>query len=198
MTADLPAAGDQQQQTDAPKGEPNLLWARVLAFLVVAAISVGIFLLPEEQIEALESWGYVGNFLIAVITNATVILPAPGILVVFSLGARLNPFWVAITAGLGATIGELSGYTAGFSGQAVIPDVAVYERLVGWMRTRGGIVIFILAAIPNPLFDFAGIAAGALKMPLTKFFLWVSLGKIAKMAIVAYSGAGILNIPGIS
>lgn len=182
----------------AAESKPIPWWVRLLALAFVLGISVGILFIPEEQIEALENWGYLGNFLIAIITNATVILPAPGIVVVFSLGARLNPLWVAITAGLGATIGELSGYTAGFSGQAVIANVEIYDRLVHWVRTRGGLVVFVLAAIPNPLFDFAGIAAGALKMPLKKFFFWVALGKIVKMALVAYAGAGVFSLPWIS
>ena len=36
------------------------------------------------------------------------------------MGAIFNPIGVAVAAGLGAAIGELSGYLAGFSGQGVV------------------------------------------------------------------------------
>lgn len=185
---------------DSPVEEknPRLFWGRALALLAVVAISVGIFFLPAEQIEKMEGWGYLGNFLVAILTNATVILPAPGILIVASLGAKLNPLLVGITAGIGATIGELSGYAAGFSGQAVIENSTMYKRLVEWVRKHGGVVIFILAAIPNPFFDLAGIAAGALRIPLKKFFFWVMLGKIVKMTLTAYIGAGLIALPGLA
>ena len=55
------------------------------------------------------------------------------------------------------------------------------------MEKRGGLVIFIVSIIPNPLFDIVGIAAGATKYPVKKFFLIVFVGKILKGLIVAYS-----------
>jgi hypothetical protein len=57
-----------------------------------------------------------------------------------------------------------------------------YARLVGWMRRFGPVTIFVLAVIPNPLFDVTGIIAGALRMPV-----W--LGKIVKNIAVAYGAA---------
>ena len=46
-----------------------------------------------------------------------------------------------------------------------------------------------LALIPNPLFDVAGAAAGALKMPVLEFLLWAFIGKTIKMLLFAYAGA---------
>ena len=42
---------------------------------------------------------------------------------------------------------------------------------------------------PNPLFDLAGMAAGALRMPVAKFLLWAWIGKTIKMLLFAYAGA---------
>ena len=66
----------------------------------------GTYFIPEEQMQGLEAYGYPGIFLLSIIANATVLIPAPGILFVFILGAKLPPLWVGIAAGLGATIGE--------------------------------------------------------------------------------------------
>lgn len=171
---------------------------RLLALLVVVAISVAIFFLPEEQARQLEAYGYPGIFFLSVLSNATVLLPAPGLLVVFSMGARFHPLAIALAAGTGAAIGELSGYLAGFSGQAVIEDAAMYKRMSGWMRRNGSLTVFSLAFLPNPFFDLTGIAAGALKMPLRQFLLWCWLGKIGKMLLVALAGAGVLALPWIT
>jgi len=51
----------------------------------------------------------------------------------------------------------------------------------------------VLALIPNPFFDLAGMAAGMLKMPLPKFLIACLLGKIIKMWIFAYAGAYSIN-----
>ena len=55
-----------------------------------------------------------------VVANATLLLPAPGIAVVFAMGSVFNPFLVSLAAGTGAAVGEMSGYAAGFSGQGVL------------------------------------------------------------------------------
>jgi len=111
-----------------------------------------------------------------------------------AMGAVFNPFWVAIASGSGAAVGELTGYLAGFSGQLIIENRAWYDRLVQVMRKYGEITILVLAFIPNPIFDLTGMAAGMLKMPLSKFLAWCLLGKTLKMLVFSYTGASILNL----
>ncbi len=50
------------------------------------------------------------------------------------------------------------------------------------------LVVLVMAFIPNPLFDLAGMASGALKLPLWKFLIACAIGKIFKMLIFAYAG----------
>jgi uncharacterized membrane protein YdjX (TVP38/TMEM64 family) len=54
--------------------------------------------------------------------------------------------------------------------------------------------LFVLAVVPNPLFDIAGIIAGATKIPVYKYFLVVSLGKLVKFVTISYLGAGSVNL----
>jgi membrane protein YqaA with SNARE-associated domain len=172
--------------------------ARVVALVVVIGLSLAIIAIPPEQAQRLQGYGYPGIFILSLLANATLLLPAPALLVVFSLGAQLSPIGIAFAAGSGATIGELSGYLAGFSGQAVIENNRVYDRLVGWMRKHGNLTVLVLAFLPNPFFDLTGIAAGALRMPLAQFLFWCFLGTVAKMFLVAAAGAGAFNIPFIN
>lgn len=180
-----------------PKGKTSLRLtiARIAALVFVIAITIYIIYMPEEQAQKLESYGYVGIFLISILANATVLIPAPGLVIVFTMGAKFSPLLVGLAAGAGATIGELSGYLAGFSGQAVIEDQKRYDQMVRWMEKNGPLTISVLAFIPNPLFDLAGMVAGALRMPIARFLFFALIGKTLKMLLFAYMGAGILNAP---
>jgi membrane protein YqaA with SNARE-associated domain len=163
---------------------------RILALLGVIALIVALFLFREE-VKRLEEYGYIGIFLLSIAANATIIIPLPGVAFATAMGAIFNPFWVAIAAGLGAALGELTGYMAGFSGQGVAERTVLYNRLTTWMKAHQNLaygVILLLAFIPNPLFDLAGMCSGALKLPLWKFLLACAIGKILKMLIFAYAG----------
>ena len=163
---------------------------RIISLLAVVAISVFIFSI-RHQTRMLLALGYPGIFVISILANATVLLPAPGVAMVFTMGASplFNPFWIGIIAGVGSAIGELSSYMAGFSGQAVIENSAIYNKVHPYISKYGAATIFVLAAVPNPFFDLGGIAAGALKMPVRIFLTWCTLGKIIKMLAFAYAGA---------
>jgi membrane protein DedA with SNARE-associated domain len=185
------APGSNTQTTDLRKRIVPIL-SRVGAFLFAVAITVGIYVF-RDSFRHLASLGYIGIFLLSILANATIILPAPGLAFVFGMGAVFNPFFVALAAGAGAAIGELSGYIAGYSGQTIIQSSRYEQQLEGWMRKNGGWTILIFAFIPNPLFDIAGMIAGMLKMPLWKFLLFCWIGKTLKMFLFAYAGS--LSIP---
>jgi uncharacterized membrane protein YdjX (TVP38/TMEM64 family) len=171
----------------------NLL--RLLALIVVMGISVFIFSI-RDRAEELARFGYPGIFLVSLMSYGTVLLPAPGVAIVFTMGAIFHPVGVALAAGSGAAVGELSGYLAGFSGRAIIERADVYQRLTGFVQKYGGLAVFALAAIPNPFFDLTGVAAGALKMPVIKFLFWCWLGEFCKMLLFAYTGTQLLGLIG--
>ncbi len=172
-------------------------WKLNLVRGVVLALVIGItvlLFLYRDKVEQLQALGYPGIFLVSMFSNATLILPVPGVLFTSAMGAVLNPGLVALTAGTGATIGEISGYLAGFSGQAVIENRVWYDRFTGWMKKNGDITVLLLAFIPNPLFDIAGMVAGALRLPLWRFLLWSWIGKVGKMLLFALGGAELFKL----
>lgn len=158
------------------------------AIFLSAAITLSI-LVWHDRIKVLGRYGYLGVFLVSLIGNATVILPAPSLAAVFTVSAVLNPMLVGLAAGTGETLGELTGFLAGYGGRAVVRDGVTFRRLERWMRLYGLLVIFILSVIPNPFFDLAGIAAGMMRFPLWQFLLSCWVGKTLKTLVFALAGA---------
>jgi len=158
----------------------------VLLFVLTLCALIYIF---RNTIEGMEAYGYLGVFLIPMFCCATIIVPVPGLIVVFTLGAVLDPFLVGLISGVGGTIGEMTGYLLGYSGRAAIENVSLYQRVEYSMKRWGAVPLFVLALIPNPLFDVAGAVAGALRFPLWKFLLYGGAGRIIKHIFVAFAGA---------
>ena len=75
----------------------------------------------------------------------------------------------------------------------MVERVHLYERIHPWVEKYGGWAILVLSAIPNPFFDLAGVAAGAVKMPLWKFLLFCWFGQLIKMTTFAYAGSHSIN-----
>jgi len=176
-----------------------------LPSLPIVALAAAVLLVGGAAIVSLfggldtETWqrlGYVGIFVTAVIGSASIALPLPSAAAVIGSAAVLDgpwgiPAWlvIAVVAGAGNTIGELSGYLAGVGGRSFIERRRGHARLAHWMQRRGGLTLFVLAVIPNPLFDLAGIIAGSARMPLRRFLGIVFAGKVVKNAGFALTGA---------
>ena len=175
------------QETSKPVSNIRKNLGRILALVFVILLTT-VLVLNRDQVSKLEAIGYPGIFLASLLANATLIMPVPGVLLTASMGAVFNPFWVAVAAGTGATLGEVTGYLAGYSGQAVVERKDLYEKMVRWMKRYGDVTILVLAFIPNPFFDLAGISSGALKLPIWKFLIACAIGKILKMLLFAYAG----------
>ncbi len=162
--------------------------SRLLAVLVSLAITAAVIAF-RERLAAFAAYGYLGVFVVSLIGNATVILPVPSLLAVFAGGTAFNPLIVGLVAGVAEPLGELTGYLAGYGGAVVVENRERYQQLQQWMQRHGAVTIFVLALIPNPLFDLAGITAGALHMPVWRFLLSCWLGKTAKALIIAWLGS---------
>jgi uncharacterized membrane protein YdjX (TVP38/TMEM64 family) len=162
---------------------------QVLALLLVVGITLTLVLVPVDW-ERLKNLGYLGVFLIMLLSSSSMVLPVPGLAAVFAGGLlQLNPILLGIVGGLGSALGELTGYMAGYGGRAIVEDSRRYAQVEGWMRRYGLPTIFVLSLIPNPLFDIAGFAAGALRVPLWRFLVACAAGKILKSIIFAYAGS---------
>jgi len=163
-------------------------YSKAIILIVSILISILVFIF-RDRFEGLQGYGLVGLFLLSIIGNATIILPVPVILSAFVAGAVFNPLAVALVVSLGATIGELTGYFAGYGSEGIIEKDLKLQRVKRWIDKYGLWVLFVLAAIPNPLFDLAGIVAGANKIPVKKYLVVVFFGKLVKFLAVSYFGS---------
>ncbi len=161
--------------------------------IIVGALAAAVYF--RDRLQELAAYGYAAVFLVGLLSNATIILPIPGLAVSSVLGGVFNPWLVGIVAGIGQALGELSGYLLGYSGQTLVSDRPIYGRIQGWMRRWGVWVIFVLAVIPNPVFDVGGMIAGALRFPVWKFLTSCAAGKIIKN--IAFALAGYYSIEAI-
>ncbi len=160
--------------------------------LIFIALTASALLL-SDSLAGLGQYGYLGVFLASLIGSATIILPMPAFALTFAMGGTMaSPLLVGLAAGLGAGLGEFSGYLAGYGGRSIVENRESYDWIVRQMRRYGAWFIFAAALIPNPAFDVAGIAAGALRFPVGLFLAACIAGKTIRMVLLAYAGAGLL------
>lgn len=176
---------DRVSSNDKRGGVGVLGWLRgkiipLVSLLLVIAIVVCIVYFYWRNpgiFKELKAYGYLGAFIISIILNATIILPVSNMAIMMSLGATLPlPFVVGLVGGFGAAIGELTGYVAGRSGRGLLARSHMYGRIEGWVMRWGWLAIFVFSVVPF-VFDLVGIAAGALRLPLWKFFIPCWLGR---------------------
>ena len=136
------------------------------------------------------SMGYMGIFIISFIGAATIIFPIPSFIVVFTLGAVLNPWLVGITAGVGNALGELTGYALGKGGGKIIEkkykkETEKYRKWFKKDRVFPLIVLFAATPLPD---DVVGIVCGMFNYKLKKFIVASLIGKIIMNLALAWGG----------
>jgi membrane protein YqaA with SNARE-associated domain len=145
-------------------------------------------------------YGYLGIFLISLLGAMSIFVPIPYTVVIFILGGlpRFDPLLIAIAAGLGAAIGEFSGYFIGVGGSKVISGR--YKKRMGFLtklfKKYGSIAIFIFALTPLPD-DLLFIPLGVMRYSLLRAFIPAVLGKFFSNLIIAYSGRLSLEVVSI-
>jgi len=68
----------------------------------------------------IKTYSYFGIFLVSLVGSASIFFPLPSTFVVFASALFLNPFLLGLVGGLGAAIGEFTGYGLGVGGRKLI------------------------------------------------------------------------------
>ncbi len=204
MQGSLPGVETPAEATPAPAPEPPpRLWSRgdprwrqfavrLAGAIAIAALAL-VLLLNGDWLKHLGNYGYLGVFALSVLSSATIVIPAPGWLIPIVAGTAMNPLLVGLAAGTGQALGELTGYLAGASGSIMVEDSPRYEWLAHLVRRYGLALFAVLAFIPNPLFDLAGMTAGVLRIPVLYFLAATWVGKTLRAILFAYGGYGFFD-----
>jgi len=146
-------------------------------------------LLEEWMKQFALQFGYFGVFIISFIGSVSVVFPIPYTLVIFFLGSSLDPFFVAVSGGLGSALGEFSGYALGYYGRTVVSEERrrKMDYMVKLFDRYGPVAIFFFALTPLPD-DLLFIPLGVMRYAFWKAFIPALLGKTLMTFILAYSG----------
>ncbi len=150
--------------------------------------------------------GYLGDFLVSFLGNATVLIPFPYMGVTFILGGLMDeatseflfdPWLVGLLSGLGAVFGEMTGYLIGYSGGQLIDKNQrnAFGNYVDEHPRAIPFVLWFLAVTPLPD-DVLILPLGAARYPWWKVMIPQFIGKTMFMTFVAWSGRIGLSIIG--
>jgi len=164
----------EQAELQRPKKGWRFYLIFSLSFLLTLIIA-GAIVYFWEEIQQAQGYGYTGGFVVSVLGGVTVI-PAPSLVVTFTLGRVLNPIYVGLISGFGEALGGLTIYLTGAgvetmwtrlrasahtfehrigldddSGQPVRNHVwsrgeAIYKRLEKWIGGKGGSSVVLIVA----------------------------------------------------
>lgn len=142
-----------------------------------------------EVFAFLDRFGYLGLAVTSLLSSA-LFLPFPLPILVFTMGANMNPILVAIIAGFFSTIGSSVKYIVGLGGKELLEKR--YEREISKVRAAFEKYnffwwIFAVSLTPFPD-DPVSIFCGMVKYDFKKFFTALLLGRLVLYTIVALSG----------
>ncbi len=215
----LPEPPMRRRKMDAPSRRPAeripmgamIAVAAVLLVGLVAATTVpfAVGWVGQDDLEAL---GYPGVFLANFFGSATLFFPVPGLTaagqaLIVAGSERLWTPGVVIAGASGMTLAESTAYLAGRVGRGVAEQrrSPMKGRLGEWIRrgsarvdrlmaSHGFLTLLVLSGVPNPLFEFAGITAGATRMNPGRFLLAVGVGKTTRVIILVIVGQAFLDL----
>jgi membrane protein YqaA with SNARE-associated domain len=187
------------------RNSDRLLLLSVTVLLVYLVLSI---LFPDlvSPFGVIYSWlldfslllGYPGAFLISAIGNATILVPFPYVGVAFILGGLrdeltlafvFDPWLIGIVSGIGAMIGEMTGYFIGYGGGRLIDEdqTSAFKSFVDSHPRATPFVVWFLAATPIPD-DVLVIPLGAARYSWWKVALAQLIGKTMFLMGISWSG----------
>jgi membrane protein DedA with SNARE-associated domain len=169
---------------------------QVALFLAILGAGFGLLVLARSHLETADfvKHGYLGVFVVNLITCASILFPIPGEAINVAAGSLLNPLTVAVVATAGATIGEMTSYIAGFYGRTVLVEryAAQYAQAARWMQRFGLFAVFLFALVPMLVFDLLGIVAGCTRYNIPRFVAATFAGRFLRCLLLSYAGYALL------
>ncbi len=184
---------------------------RLVSILTVMGLAIGqaiaMLVYDDEISNQLAGASYFSIFITNLASTATFFVPVPGLTaaaqaLIIDQGDKARfPWLIGAAGGLGMALGEITAYYGGYLGAEMmrgrdLPGPKQFHgtiqrvvRTIDWLMNRWGMAtLFVLSALPNPLFEIAGLTAGSVRMPFRRFLGAVTAGKIVRGILLAYLG----------
>lgn len=158
--------------------------------IFLVALNVAVYFAPIDY-GAFASFAYAGAFIVTFLANALIVIPIPYIPIVAHIGATAEMPWLVVVLGaLASVLGESVAFLAGRAEEGLVSEHPVYRRLhrVAQRPLLVGAMLFAFAVPPNPIFDVAGLAAGATGVRYSVFFLSVFAARLVRLAVIVWLG----------
>jgi membrane protein YqaA with SNARE-associated domain len=185
--------------------EPRKInWLKLgIIFLIFAVFSIALAYVTQIVLESIhlpiykvELVAYLTIFIVAIVVNLSLV-PLPFVVSLMIVASSMwNPWLVALSASLGASLGEMSYYYLGFISKkvAVPDDIMGYTKVKGWVEKYGMWAIAFLSFQPVLPIEIGGLVAGLAKYPLYKFLIALWIGKFPKYIILIFLGSAVLHL----
>jgi len=169
---------------------------QVALFVAILGAGFALLALAHSRLDASDfmKHGYLGVFVVNLITCASILFPIPGEAINVAAGSLLNPLTVALVATAGATIGEMTSYVAGYYGRTMLVEryAVQYAQAERWMDRYGLLAVFLFALVPVLVFDLLGIVAGCTRYNLPRFAAATFAGRFVRCLLLSYAGYALL------
>ncbi len=167
----------------------------VIALACIAPVAIQKYVPMSPEI--IGAIGIPAIIILGFLGSVTVMIPVPVLSLVFAGAGILNPVFLVIAAAVGITAGMAVCYVLGKKGHS--RAVAAAERsqhqlpkrftnIYTWSTKNVGVASFLLAATPNPIFDYAGFIAGAGRVDIHRFLAGTFVGKLAQTSVIVFLG----------
>lgn len=198
------------KKSSKPSGTPSLLEdlknsldpkritkQQVLAGILVLILVGIVFYASDFALnlppEFIRTYGLAGVFALSIIGTMTIILPIPIDASIFMLSQAYPPGLIALIAGIGSGIGEMTAYALGYFGHKVT-DHHEFEMAKKRIGKYGYVFVFLTAIMPIPLpYDIVGIAGGYLGLKFLPFLGATMAGKVIRYYIISRTGNWFFN-----
>ncbi|TFF91914.1 hypothetical protein EU545_02565 [Candidatus Thorarchaeota archaeon] len=180
----------------------------LVAYLLLSLVVPGINSLTSTAYQIFLDlslvMGYPGALIVSFVGNATILVPFPYVTVSFVLGGLtggappvflFDPLVVGLLSGVGAALGEMTGYVVGYTGGKLIDEDqrSGFKRYVELYPKKTPLVLWFLAVTPIPD-DVLLVPLGAAKYPWWKVLIPQLIGKFMFLTAISYAGRFGLSI----
>jgi membrane protein YqaA with SNARE-associated domain len=166
--------------------------------VIIGNLSSPIITVYEWVYETSLLLGYPGVLLVSFFGNATILFPFPYVGLPFVLGGLqdvdsgvflFDPWIVGLISGIGAILGEMTGYYVGYGGSHFLQEEKMnrFRTFIENYPRATPLVIWFLAVTPIPD-DMLILPLGAAKYPWWKVFIPGFFGKTMLLTGIAWGG----------